>query len=75
MIDFFVQGIGNFYYHKQELAAGGYNYYGYIHRTGRVLMLREEISSDNILYANGGITFDTAWTNRVTLTYTNINFI
>ncbi len=76
MTDFLGGGIGSFYYHKQDLAAGGYNYKGYIHRTGVILITREEISSGNMLYARGTFgDFDTTWTNRASLTYVQISSI
>ena len=75
MTDYFAQGIGSFYFHKQSLAEGGYNYYGRIHRSGRVLVMRQEVSSENALYADGGWDFDTAWTGRTSLTYKQINLL
>jgi len=73
MTDFFAQGIGAFYFHKQALTESGFNYYGRIHRLGRVLIMRENISTGNIDYADGGFNFDDNWADRANLDYKAIN--
>jgi hypothetical protein len=72
---YFGHGLRGFYFHKEAENEAGYNYYGYIHRSGEVLIMRETIADGNILFANGQLDFESAWTNRVTLDYDYINKI
>ena len=71
--DYLGNGIGSLYYHKKSLAEGGYNYYSYIHRSGKVLIMREEIATGDAEYADGEFNFSTAWTGRAGLDYKNID--
>jgi len=66
---------GDFYFHKTSENEGGYNYYAFVNRSGKVYIMREEISTGNCLYADGRYSLDNAWTNRVSLDYDYINKI
>ncbi|MBN1467747.1 MAG: hypothetical protein JW924_03395 [Fusobacteriaceae bacterium] len=75
MTDYLGNGIGAFYFHRQEEAGSGdiYNYYEYIHRVGKVLIMREEVATGNTAYADGGFNADTAWANKESLEYKKIS--
>mgnify|MGYP000731021903 CR=1 FL=1 len=72
---FFAQGVGSFYIYKIAMAESGFNYYGRVHPTGRVLMVREAEDGSELLYADGGFDFDTSWTNRDSLDYKRIDLL
>lgn len=59
-------------YSVEKIGEGesGYNYYAYVHPMGQVIIMREQISSEDILFADGGLSLTTAWADRVTLDYT-----
>jgi len=75
MTDFLGNGIGSFYVHRQALAGSGetYNYYEYIHRVGKVIIMREDATTNAIDYADGGWNADTAWAGRAGLEYKKIS--
>lgn len=73
--DFLANGMNDFYIHKTAESEDGFNYYGYARRDGRVLIMREEISTNDILYAVSGYNLTSAWTNRASLSYDEINKI
>jgi len=70
--DFFAQGIGNFFLYKVAEGEGGYNYYGRLHRTGRVLIVREKTDGTEVKYADGGFGFDASCAGRTGLNYKSI---
>lgn len=53
----------------------GFNYYGFVHPSGQVIVMREEIATKDILYADGGFNLTNAFTNRVTLDYKELSKI
>ena len=56
--------------HKIAEGEAGFNYYGYVHSSkGQVIIMREEIATQDILFADGGFNLTTAWAGRVDLTY------
>ena len=55
--------------HKVAEAVGGYNYYGYVHPSGQVIIMRETIATGDILYADGRFSLANAWAAKGTLTY------
>lgn len=55
--------------HKIAEGESGYNYYGYVHSMGQVIIMRETIATQDILFADGGFNLTTAWAGRVDLTY------
>ena len=70
------RNLAKFRFHKQELADDGYNYYFYIHQSGQIIVMREEIATKDVLYANGGYNdLNWAYNNRDTLTYDLISKI
>jgi len=64
-------GSGVFFIHKQSESEDGYNYYGYIHRSGNSYIMRENINTGEILYSDGGHRLG-YWDNHASLTYTDI---
>ena len=48
----------------------GYNYYLYLHPSGQVIIMREDIANKEYLYADGGTDLEGAWANRKNLNYT-----
>ena len=55
--------------HKVAEGVGGYNYYGFVHSTGQVIIMRETIATGDILYADGRFSLTNAWTAKATLAY------
>lgn len=55
--------------HKVAEGVDGYNYYGYVHSYGQVIIMRETIATGDILYADGRFDLTQAWTDKVTLDY------
>ena len=55
--------------HKVAEGVSGYNYYGYVHSTGQVIIMRETIATGDILYADGRFSLANAWAAKGTLTY------
>ena len=55
--------------HKVAEGVGGFNYYGYVHPRGQVIIMREEIATGDILYADGRFNLNSAWTDKAILTY------
>ena len=70
--DFLASGIGNFYLHKQEENEGGYSYYVYLHRLGKVIVRRISSDEGTIDYADGGYNLASAFSNRASLDYKEI---
>lgn len=50
-------------------AEGGYNYYGYVSKTGAWAILREKLDGTEYLYAVGSKDFDTNYAARVGQSY------
>ena len=55
--------------HRVKEALGGYNYYGYVHPTGQVIIMRETITTGDIGYADGRFSLANAWAAKATLAY------
>lgn len=53
----------------------GFNYYGFVHPSGQVIVMREEITTKDILYADGGFNLTNALTDRVSLDYKELSKI
>ena len=53
--------------HKVAEGVGGYNYYGYVHSYGQVIIMRETIATEDVLYADGKFDLAQAWTDKATL--------
>ncbi len=51
------------------------SYYGFVDRTGRWYIMREDGATGNYRYVRGSTGFITNWTNRTTLTYDYFNII
>ena len=64
----------NFYLHDYAENESGYNYRGFINRSGQSFIMREKTDETEYRYSAGGISLS-AWANRGTLTYTNLNNI
>ncbi len=47
----------------------GYNYYLYLHPSGQVIIMREDINNKEYLFADGGNDLENAWANRASLNY------
>lgn len=70
--DYLDQGPGVFFFHKESLAEGLYNYFGFMHRSGNSYIMRETISTGEVKYGDGGHRLS-EWNNRTTsVVYTNI---
>jgi len=69
----FLGNSNQFFTHKIIEEDGGYNYFFDVHITGLVLVTRENISTEEFKYANGGFDLSSAISNRVSLDYKNIN--
>lgn len=74
--DFLGNGLNGFRVQTQALNESGeesgetYNYYGYIHKSGQIVIMRANIDETEYKYANGGFgNFDIIWANRENLTY------
>lgn len=67
--------LSNYSVHKIAEGESGYNYYAYVHPMGQVIIMRETIATEDLLYADGGLDLTTAWASRASLTYTNIDQI
>ena len=61
--------------HRVKEADGGYNYYGYQHPKGQVIIMRETIATGDILYADGGYNLPTSFASRATLEYKELSKI
>lgn len=73
--DYLGGGLDAFWLYKVSEADGGYDYYGRLHRNGDVLIQRSEIATKIMTYFYGDVDFDTAWTNKASLTYKRIDQI
>jgi len=68
--DFLGNGIDGFVVTEVSDLEDGYYYYGYIHRSGKVLIMRENQTGTEYRYADGGHNpFDEVWALRDTLDY------
>lgn len=74
--DFLGNSLNNFRVHKQAHTEAGeetgetYSYYGYIHRSGKIIIMRAKTDESEYKYADGGFNdFDSVWAIRQTLTY------
>jgi hypothetical protein len=63
--------LSNFDIYKIAESEGGYNYYVFVHPEGQVLVMREKTDGTEYLFANGGYSPATAYTNRASLSYDN----
>ena len=74
--DFKRAPLSEYSYHKQALAVGLYNYYSYVHPgSGQVIIMREEIATENVDYADGGHNHSKAWTDKAILDYKELSKI
>jgi hypothetical protein len=69
--DFLEQGSGAYFIHSVYESETGYNYYGFMHRGGQSYIMRENISTSQIDYADGGYRLANI-ADRATLTYEDI---
>ena len=74
--DFLGNGLEGFRVQTQTFDEAGevsgtlYNYYGYTHRSGQIIIMRSKKNETSYKYANGGFgDFDTVWATRQNLTY------
>ncbi len=74
--DFLGNSLNNFRIQKTALSEAGeetgtvYNYYGYIHRNGKIIIMRGKNDETEYKYADGAFgDFDSVWTLRQSLTY------
>jgi hypothetical protein len=69
--DFLDKGPVAFFIHAVYESEDGYNYYGFMSRGGQSYIMRENISTSQIDYTNGGYRLADI-DDRATLTYTDI---
>lgn len=74
--DFLGNSLNDFRIQKQASGEAGevtgetYSYYGYTHRSGKVIIMRALTNETEYKYADGGFNdFDSVWALRQTLTY------
>lgn len=70
--DYLEQGPGAFFFHKEALAESNYDYTAFMHRSGNTYIMRENLTTGEITYGDGGFKLS-EWANRASVVYSDIS--